>query len=128
MFHRRGFSVLFAGLLLFPGMGQAAGNPALDTLAQGAVVQFSGKEAVSEPFVFELTIASIDKAINFALVVGQPFTMAVAPGRVVSGMIESVGTAGGCRSARAVSASAGSQSESPEVSQYESDILWDDDD
>ena len=89
MFHRRGFSVLFAGLLLFPGMGQAAGNPALDTLAQGAVVQFSGKEAVSEPFVFELTIAAIDKAINFSLVIGQPFTMAVGPGRVVSGMIES---------------------------------------
>ena len=89
MFHRRGFSVLFAGLLLFPGMGQAAGNPALDTLAQGAVVQFSGKEAVSEPFIFELTIAAIDKAINFSLVVGQPFTMAVGPGRVVSGIIES---------------------------------------
>ena len=89
MFHRRGFSVLFAGLLLFPGMGQAAGNPSLDTLAQGAVVQFSGKEAVSEPFGFELTIAAIDKAINFSLVVGQRFTMAVAPGRAVGGMIES---------------------------------------
>lgn len=82
---------LFTGLLLvFPGIGQAAGNPSLDMLAQGTVVQFSGKEAVSEPFAFELTLASNDKAINFALVVGQPFTMAVAPGRAASGMIESI--------------------------------------
>jgi type VI secretion system secreted protein VgrG len=91
MWHDRFFPFLFAGLCaVLPVVTQAAGNPALDTLAQGTVVQFSGKEAVSEPFAFELTIAAIDKAINLALVVGQPFTMAVAPGRVVSGMIESV--------------------------------------
>jgi type VI secretion system secreted protein VgrG len=91
MLHVRRFSILFAGcLLLFPGMGQGAGNPSLDALTQGTVVQFSGKEAVSVPFVFDITVTASDKAINFAFVVGQPSTIALAPGRVVSGMIESV--------------------------------------
>ena len=73
-----------------PATVRAAGNPALDSLAQGTVVQFSGKEAVSEPFTFDLTIAANDKAVNFSLVVGQSFTTAVAPGRIVSGMVESI--------------------------------------
>jgi type VI secretion system secreted protein VgrG len=73
-----------------PAVVRAAGNPSVDTLAHGSVVQFSGKEAVSEPFVFDVTIATNDRALNFALVVGQPITMTVAPGRVVSGMIESI--------------------------------------
>ena len=89
MRHDRCLPLLFAGLYaVLPVVSHAAGNPALDSLAQGAVVQFSGKEAVSEPFTFDLTIAANDKAINFSLVVGQPFTVAVAPGRTVSGMIE----------------------------------------
>ncbi len=91
MWHDRGLPLFFAGLCaVLPVVSHAAGNPALDTLAQGTVVQFSGKEAVSEPFSFDLTIAANDKAINFSLVVGQPFTMAVAPGRTVSGMVESI--------------------------------------
>jgi uncharacterized protein involved in type VI secretion and phage assembly len=61
-------------------MVHAAGNPSLDALAQGTVIQFSGKEAVSEPFTFDITVVSGEKTLNFALAVGQPFSMAVAPG------------------------------------------------
>ncbi|MDP2384548.1 MAG: type VI secretion system tip protein TssI/VgrG [Nitrospirota bacterium] len=75
---------------VLPGGSHAAGNPALDTLAQGTVVQFTGKEALSEPFMFELTVAAPDKALNFSLVVGQPLTIAVLPGRTVNGMIERI--------------------------------------
>ena len=91
MLYDRCLPLLFAGLCaVLPVVSHAAGNPVVDALAQGTVVQFSGKEAVSEPFTFDLTIAANDKAINFSLVVGQPLTMAVAPGRIVSGMIESI--------------------------------------
>jgi type VI secretion system secreted protein VgrG len=74
----------------FPAFVAAAANPALDALAQGSVVQFSWKEAVSEPFTFDVTINTSDKALNFAQVVGQPLTIGVAPGRTVSGMVESI--------------------------------------
>jgi len=90
---RRVIRCLMLGVALcasVPTTVRAVGNPVVDALAQGTVVQFSGKEAVSEPFIFDLTIAANDKAINFSLVVGQPLTMAVAPGRIVSGIVESI--------------------------------------
>lgn len=81
----------FVGLCVgVPFLSHAAGNPVVDVLAQGTVVQFSGKEAVSQPFDFDVTIAANDKNLNLALAVGQPIAMAVAPGRLVSGMIERV--------------------------------------
>ena len=90
---RRVICCLWLGIVLYasvPDLIQAAGNPAVDALAQGSVVQWSGKEAVSQPFVFEVTIATNDKALNLGLVAGQPITMTVAPGRVVSGMVERI--------------------------------------
>lgn len=68
----------------------AAGNPVSDALSQGMVVEWSGKEAVSEPFAFEITMATKDKALNVGQAVGQPMSVAVAPGRMVSGMVEAV--------------------------------------
>ena len=47
-------------LATLPRMVHAAGNPVVDALAQGAVVQYSGKEAVSNGYDFELTIATGD--------------------------------------------------------------------
>lgn len=90
---RRVICCLMLGGTLYAGVPAtvcAAGNPAVDALAQGSVVQLSGKETVSRPFVFEVTIATNDKALNLGLVAGQPITMTVAPGRVVSGMVERI--------------------------------------
>ena len=53
-------------------------------------MQFSGTEAVSQPFAFELTIATKDNTLNLAFIVGQPLTLAVLPGRMVSGMVERI--------------------------------------
>lgn len=75
---------------VLPVVSYAAGNPSLEALAQGSVVQWSGKEAVSQLFVFEVTIATNDKTLNLGLAVGQPITITVAPGRVVSGMVERI--------------------------------------
>lgn len=81
--------VLGMGLcMVVPPHAGAAGNPTIDALSQGAVVQFIGKEAVSEPFSFEVTIATKDKGLNVGLAIGQPITLTVAPGRTVSGMVE----------------------------------------
>ncbi len=83
--------LLFVGLCFgLPVMAHAAGNPVVDTLAQGTVVQFSGEEAISQPFDFDVTIATNEKALNMALAVGQPVTLTVASGRVVTGMIERI--------------------------------------
>lgn len=82
---------VLAGLCVaFPAGVMAAGNPVVDALALGSVVQWSGREAVSEPFAFDVTIATKDKALNVGLAVGQPLAIAVAPGRSLSGMIESI--------------------------------------
>jgi uncharacterized protein involved in type VI secretion and phage assembly len=70
--------------------GEAATNPALAMLSQATVVQFSGREAVSEPFIFDVDVAAADKALNFAMVVGQPLTLSLAPGRVLSGMVDRI--------------------------------------
>jgi hypothetical protein len=89
--HARCLSWLLTGLcVILPLICQAAGNPTVDALSQGTVIQFSGKEAVSEPFAFDVTLATGDKALNFAQIVGQPLTIVVAPGRVASGMVESI--------------------------------------
>ena len=46
------------------GAAMAAGNPVVDALMQGTVVQFSGKEAISQPFDFDVTIATSDKNLR----------------------------------------------------------------
>lgn len=91
MAHARSLSLWLCGLIsLLPLICQAAGNQTVDALSQAAVVQYSGNEALSDPFAFDITVASGDRALNFTQAVGQPLTIAVAPGRVVSGMIEGV--------------------------------------
>jgi len=81
--------VLGMGLTIWvPEGAVAAGNPVVDALAQGTVVQFVGKEAVSEPFAFEVTIATKDRGLTVGLAVGQPMTVTVAPGRTITGMVE----------------------------------------
>lgn len=83
--------VLGMGLCaVVPSHAWAAGNPAIDALSQGAVVQFIGKETVSEPFSFEVMIATKAKDLNLGSAVGQPIVLAVTPGRSVGGMVESV--------------------------------------
>lgn len=73
--------------LWVPHGASAAGNPVIDVLAQGAVVQWSGTEAISQPFVFDVSL-STKEGLNLAQAVGQPIALTVAPGRVISGMIE----------------------------------------
>lgn len=73
-----------------PAGAQAAGNPVVDALSQGSVVQWSGKEAISQPFDFEVTVATNDKGLNLAGAVGQPVALTVMPGRLVAGMIERI--------------------------------------
>lgn len=76
--------------LWMPHGASAAGNPVVDALSQGMVVEWSGKEAVSGPSAFEITIATKDKGLKVGLAVGQPMSVAVAPGRTVNGMVESL--------------------------------------
>lgn len=73
-----------------PAAARAAGNPVVDALAQGTVVQFSGTEAISRPFDFDVTVSINEKNLNFAGAVGQPIALTLAPGRSVSGMIERI--------------------------------------
>lgn len=68
--------------------GQAAGNPVVEALTKGSVVQFTGKEGISTPFEFDITVATGDKTLNVGMAVGQPIAIGVAAGRVVSGMVE----------------------------------------
>lgn len=67
-----------------------AGNPTIDVLSQGSVVEFTGKEAVSEPFSSDVTIATNDKGLNLTLAVGQRIALSVGPGRILGGMIERI--------------------------------------
>ncbi len=76
--------------LVIPRVVLAGANPIVDALAAGAVVQFSGKEAVSETHAFEVTVATSDKNLNLALAVGQPIAVPVASGRTIAGIIERI--------------------------------------
>lgn len=76
--------------IAMPSAVDALGNSTVEAIAQGTIVQFSGREAVSEPSAFEVTIATKDKGLNIGLAVGQPIALTVAPGRTVSGMVESL--------------------------------------
>ena len=71
-----------------PSSTPAAPNPDLDALSQGSVMQFSGTERISQPFVFDLDITAPRAALNFDNIVGRPFQIAVAQGRTVAGMVE----------------------------------------
>lgn len=90
---RRVMCCVLFGVALYasvPAAARAAGNPVVDALAQGTVLQFSGKEAISQPFDFDVTLSTNDKNLNLALAVGQPIAIPVAPGRLVAGMIERI--------------------------------------
>ncbi len=82
--------LLAAYLLGGPGIVFGAGNPVVEALTQGTVVQFSGQEAVSQPYQFDITIATADKALNLGLAVGQPIAVPIASGRVLTGIIERI--------------------------------------
>lgn len=71
-----------------PITAYGAGNPVVDTLAQGTVLQFTGQEAISQPFQFDVTIGTNDKSLNMAIAVGQPIAVNLAPGRVLTGIVE----------------------------------------
>lgn len=73
--------------LWMPHGASAAGNPVVDALTQGAVMQWSGTEAISQPFSFDVGI-STKEALNLTQAVGQPIALTVPPGRIISGMIE----------------------------------------
>ena len=64
------------------------------------VTRFAGREAVSEPYVFELDLASDDPDVDFAALLGQPATLARFRGLdpvPVHGVVTSLGL--GARSA-----------------------------
>jgi type VI secretion system secreted protein VgrG len=73
-----------------PAVAFAGANPVVDALAAGAVVQFTGNEAVSQTYEFDVTIATTDKNLTLASAVGQPVTIPVAAGRAIVGMIERI--------------------------------------
>lgn len=84
----KSWSVLGMMLALWmPHGASEAGNPVVDGLAQGAVMQWSGTEAISQPFAFDVGI-STKEALNLTQAVGQPIALTVPPGRIISGMIE----------------------------------------
>jgi type VI secretion system secreted protein VgrG len=90
---RRVICCLWLGIALcasVPDVVPAAGNPVVDTLAQGTVVQLSGTEAISRPFDFDVTVSINEKNLNLAGAIGQPIALTIAPGRSVSGMIERI--------------------------------------
>ncbi len=77
-------------LLVMPCIALAGANPVVDALAAGTVVQFSGKEAVSQAFEFDVTVATSEKNLNMPLALGQPIALSGAPGRLIVGMIERI--------------------------------------
>ena len=77
-------------MLLIPGIALAGANPVVDALAAGTVVQFSGKEAVSQTYEFDVMVATSDKNLNLSLALGQPIAVPVAAGRAIVGMIERI--------------------------------------
>lgn len=84
---------LVPGIVLIAGgalTAHAAANPVVDALAQGTVVQFSGTEAISQPFNFDVLVSTNEKNLNLAGAVGQPIALNIAPGRPVSGMVERI--------------------------------------
>jgi type VI secretion system secreted protein VgrG len=77
-------------LSVMPSIALAGANPVVDALAAGTVVQFSGKEAVSQAFEFDVTVATSDKNLNMSVALGQPIALSGAPGRLIVGMIERI--------------------------------------
>jgi type VI secretion system secreted protein VgrG len=80
------------GLLIltlgFSGSSLAATNADLAALSRAKVLQFTGTEHLSRPFVFDLEVTVPHPALNFAKVVGQPLKVTVAKGRTVAGIVE----------------------------------------
>ena len=86
-----GFLILTLG---FSGSSLAATNADLAALSRAKVVQFTGTERISQPFVFDLDVTVPHPALNFAKVVGQPLKITVAKGRTVAGIIEHIEQSG----------------------------------
>jgi type VI secretion system secreted protein VgrG len=81
---------LWLVLLVLPGIAFAGANSVVDALAAGNVVQFSGRESVSQAYEFDLTIATSDKNLAMGSALGQPIVVPVAAGRAIAGMIERI--------------------------------------
>lgn len=86
-----GFLILTLG---FSGSSLAATNADLAALSRARVVQFTGTERISQPFVFDLDVTVPHPALNFAKVVGQPLQVTVAKGRTVAGIVENIEQSG----------------------------------
>jgi type VI secretion system secreted protein VgrG len=86
-----GLWALTLGLALH---AQAATNSDLAALSHARVVQFTGTERISQPFVFDLDVTVANPALNFANVVGQPLKVNVAKGRTVAGIVENIEQSG----------------------------------
>ena len=76
--------------LILSSHAGAATNSAMAALEQGSVVRFAGQEAISQPFEFEVDLASPEKALNFAKVVGQTLPVRLAADRTLHGMVGSI--------------------------------------
>jgi type VI secretion system secreted protein VgrG len=86
-----GFLILTLG---FSGSSLAAPNSDLAALSRARVVQFTGTERISQPFVFDIEVTVANRALNFANVVGQPLKVTVAKGRRVAGIVENIEQSG----------------------------------
>jgi type VI secretion system secreted protein VgrG len=77
-------------VLVIPGIVFAGVNPVVDALSAGTVVQFTGKEAVSQAYEFDVTVATNDKNLSMGSALGQPIVVSVAARRAIAGMIERI--------------------------------------
>ena len=82
--------LVLAGLFATAAPAQEAGRTPLTTLAAGQVVRFTGTDAISVSFEYEVDLAAKDAALPLAQLLGQPLTVSPAAGWVVNGLIERV--------------------------------------
>jgi type VI secretion system secreted protein VgrG len=82
--------LVLAGLIAAAASAQDAGRTPLTTLAAGQVVRFTGTDAISVPFEYDVDLATKDADLPLAQLLGQPLTVSPAAGWAVNGLIESV--------------------------------------
>ncbi|MEX2494288.1 MAG: type VI secretion system tip protein TssI/VgrG [Nitrospirales bacterium] len=80
--------------LAFSTSPLAAPNTDLAALSRASVVQFTGTERISQPFVFDLDVTVANPALNLANIVGQPLKVTMAKDRTVAGIIEHIEQSG----------------------------------